>query len=300
MTDHTVIERPDSALANSGEAGAASQLDQLYRWIEDRRPEGYCPAQVFTSMLSAGWTRQVGVDALRHVMGDALTEREYDCLLRGTPMPNLEGSPTTVTVEGHEVQVLFEMHNPRIIVFGGFMTDDECDQIIEIARSRLERSTVVADTNAEGNVLSDIRTSYGTFLTRGEFDVCNRIDARAQALVNWPTDFTEDLQVLHYKKGAEYKAHQDFFDAPDGPWTPALTRGGNRCGTLLTYLNTPTRGGGTLFPDVPLEVRARKGLAVYFSYPVADASSRTTHAALPVIEGEKWAAVKWFRQGPHR
>jgi hypothetical protein len=39
---------------------------------------------------------------------------------------------------------------------------------------------------------------------------------------------------------------------------------------------------------------------VYFSYPVADASSRTTHAALPVIEGEKWAAVKWFRQGPHR
>lgn len=299
MTDNTIIEGAHSAVDIPQEA-APSPLEQLYRWIEERRPEGYCPAQIFTSMLGAGWARDAAIGALRHVMSDAITEREYDCLLRGTPMPNLEGSPTTITVEGHQVQVLFEMHNPRIVVFGGFMTDDECDQIIEIARSRLERSTVVADNNGEGNVLSDIRTSSGTFLTRGEFEVCNRIDARAQALVQWPTDFTEDLQVLHYGKGAEYKAHQDFFDATDGPWAPALTRGGNRCGTLLTYLNTPIRGGGTLFPDVPLEVRARKGLAVYFSYPVADASSRTTHAALPVIEGEKWAAVKWFRQGPHR
>jgi prolyl 4-hydroxylase len=60
------------------------------------------------------------------------------------------------------------------------------------------------------------------------------------------------------------------------------------------------RGGGTFFPDVPLEVRARKGVAVYFGYRTPEPSSRTLHAGLPVIEGEKWAAVKWFRQGPHR
>ena len=27
---------------------------------------------------------------------------------------------------------------------------------------------------------------------------------------------------------------------------------------------------------------------------------RLSTADGPVIEGEKWAAVKWFRQGPHR
>lgn len=297
MTDDTLIDRTGD---NSQEAGSTPAMEQLYQWIEDRRPEGYCPAQVFTAILAAGWAREAGVTAMRRVMGDAITEREYDALLRGTPMPDLAGSPSTIKVEGHEVAVLFEMHNPRIVVFGNFVTDDECDQLIEIARTRLERSTVMTGDGSEGNALSDVRTSYGTFLPRGEFEVCNRIDARTQALLNWPTDFTEDLQLLRYGPGAEYKAHQDHFDTPLGAWTPELSRGGNRCGTLLTYLSTPVRGGATLFPDVPLEVRARRGVAVYFSYPVADASDRTTHASLPVVEGEKWAAVKWFRQGPHR
>ena len=124
--------------------------------------------------------------------------------------------------------------------------------------------------------------------------------ARVQALLNWPTEFTEDLQVLHYGQGAEYQPHHDYFDATEGPWTPPMKRGGNRCGTLVIYLNTPARGGGTDFPDVPMEVKAHKGAAVYFGYPVADTSSRTAHGGSPVIEGEKWAAVKWFRQGPIR
>lgn len=298
MTHDATVDRTESAADNAQQPSFSPAQEQLHQWIADRRPEGYCPAQIFTAVLAVGWSRDAGVAAMRHVMGDTLEPREYDALLRGTPMPDLTNSPSIIRVEGHEVQVLFEMQNPRIVVFGGFLTDDECDQITEIAKSRLERSTVLTDSTS---LLSDYRTSYGAFLRRGEFEVCNRIDARAQALVNWPTDFTEDLQVLRYAEGAEYKPHQDYFDtSAAGAWTSECSRGGNRCGTLVMYLNTPARGGGTLFTDVPLEVRARKGMAVYFSYPVADASSRTMHASLPVIEGEKWAAVKWFRQGPHR
>ena len=171
---------------------------------------------------------------------------------------------------------------------------------MEIAASRMERSTVVANDAADGNAVSEIRTSFGTFLRRGEFDVCNRVDARVQALVNWPVDFTEDLQVLRYDKGAEYKPHHDYFDSAAGPWTANLRRGGQRVGSMIIYLNTPERGGGTVFPDVPMDVYARKGSAVLFTYPVADPSSRSLHGGTPVIEGQKWAAVKWFRQGPHR
>jgi prolyl 4-hydroxylase len=118
--------------------------------------------------------------------------------------------------------------------------------------------------------------------------------------LNWPIEFTEDLQVLRYDKGAEYKAHHDYFDPAAGLWTPNFRRGGNRVGTLIMYLNTPERGGGTVFPDVPMEVYARKGTAVLFTYPQADPSSRSLHGGTPVVEGQKWAAVKWFRQGPHR
>ena len=307
MTEEAITESGEDAgdagppsEEGSQERSAALAREQLHHWIVERRPEGYCPAQIFNAILIAGgWSREDAVEAMKRAMGDMVQPHEFDALLRGTPTPDLGGSPCSITVEGHEVQVLFEMQNPRIVVFGGLLSDEECDQIIEIGRPRLERSGTMGDAWDADGVISEVRTSFGTFLKRGEFDVCNRIDARVQALLNWPTEFTEDFQVLHYVQGAEYQPHHDYFDTSAGPWIPTLGRGGNRCGTLLMYLNTPERGGATVFPDVAMEVRARKGMAVYFSYPVADPSSRSLHGGLPVIAGEKWAAVKWFRQGPH-
>jgi prolyl 4-hydroxylase len=274
--------------------------EQLYQWIADRRPEGYCPAQIFNAIRAANWTREAAVAAMQHVMGDLMQPREFEVLLRGAPEPDLTDSPSSLIVEGHEVQVLIEMRNPRAVVFGGLLTDDECDQIVAIAGARMERSTVIATAESDSNQVSDIRTSFGTFLRRGDHEVCNRIDARVQALVNWPVDFTEDLQVLRYDRGAEYKPHHDFFEPAAGHWTPTLRRGGQRVGSIIMYLNTPERGGGTVFPDVPMDVFARKGNAVLFSYPDPDPATRTLHGGTPVLAGEKWAAVKWFRQGPHR
>jgi prolyl 4-hydroxylase len=300
MIDDTTNGRTDTEAQAQQADVQPSPLEQLYQWIVDRRPEGYCPAQIFNSIVAANWTREAAVAAMQHKMGDMIQPHEFDYLLRGSPDIDLSGSPSAITVEGREVQVLMEMQNPRVVVLGGFLSDDECDEIIEISKSRMAPSTVVADDGGDGSVVSEIRTSLGTFLKRGEFEVCNRVDARVQALLNWPIEFTEDLQVLRYDKGTEYKPHQDYFDPAPGPWTANFRRGGNRVASIIMYLNTPERGGGTVFPDVPMEVYARKGAAVLFTYPKPDVSSRALHGGTPVVEGQKWAAVKWFRQGPHR
>jgi prolyl 4-hydroxylase len=278
--------------------------ERLGPWMADLRSEGHGAAQIFNAAVAGGWSREAAAAALRHAWMDTMETRELDALVRGSPWPDVGGSQSTIVADGHEVQVLLAMHHPRVVLFGSFLADDECDELMEVARSRLERSTVVAASGGserQAHVVTDYRTSHGTFLRRGEgLSICDRIDARAQALLNWPVDFTEELQVLRYDQGAQYKTHYDFFRSPRGQWNPALRNGGNRCGTLVIYLNTPVRGGGTDFPDVPMEVKAHKGAAVYFGYPVADTSSRTAHGGSPVIEGEKWAAVKWFRQGPIR
>ena len=73
-----------------------------------------------------------------------------------------------------------------------------------------------------------------------------------------------------------------------------------RVGTLVMYLNTPARGGGTAFPDAGVEVGAMRGNAVFFSYDRPHAVTRTLHAGLPVIEGEKWVATKWLREREFR
>ena len=135
------------------------------------------------------------------------------------------------------------------------------------------------------------------FFERGEHPVIERVERRIAALVNWPVENGEGLQILNYQPGAEYKAHHDYFD-PAQPGTPTiLKRGGQRVGTLVMYLNTPEGGGATTFPDVGLEVAPVRGNAAFFSYDRPHADTRTLHGGAPVTAGEKWVATKWMRQG---
>ena len=120
--------------------------------------------------------------------------------------------------------------------------------------------------------------------------------ARIARLLRWPVDHGEGLQVLHYRPGAEYKPHYDYFDPKEPGTAHIVRRGGQRVATLVMYLNNPLRGGGTTFPDVGLEVAPQRGHAVFFAYERPHPATRTLHGGAPVIEGEKWVATKWLRQ----
>jgi prolyl 4-hydroxylase len=75
-----------------------------------------------------------------------------------------------------------------------------------------------------------------------------------------------------------------------------VARGGQRVGTVVMYLNSPEKGGGTIFPDVGLEVAPVRGNAVFFSYDRPHPSTKTLHGGAPVLAGEKWVATKWLRE----
>ena len=151
-------------------------------------------------------------------------------------------------------------------------------------------------TTTGGEEVNADRTSDGMFFQRGETPVVQRLEERIARLVRWPIQNGEGLQVLHYRPGADYTPHDDYFD-PDQPGTSTIVRrGGQRVATLVIYLNNPLKGGGTTFPDVPLEVAPRQGNAVFFSYERPHPSTRTLHGGASVIEGEKWIATKWLRE----
>ncbi|RZI96039.1 MAG: 2-oxoglutarate-dependent dioxygenase, partial [Rubrivivax sp.] len=193
------------------------------------------------------------------------------------------------------VHVLHAMHNPRVIVFGDLLSGQECEALVAAARPRLQRSLTVA-TQTGGEEINEDRTSSGMFFGRGESALITRIEERIARLVNWPVENGEGLQVLHYRPGAEYKPHYDYFD-PAEPGTPSIVRrGGQRVATLVMYLSEPMKGGGTTFPDVHMEVAPKRGNAVFFSYERPHPSTRTLHGGAPVIAGEKWIATKWLRE----
>jgi prolyl 4-hydroxylase len=187
------------------------------------------------------------------------------------------------------------MYSPRVVVFGGLLSDVECEALIALAKPRLARSLTVA-TKTGGEEINADRTSSGMFFQRGENELVRRIETRIARLVNWPEEKGEGLQVLHYRPGTEYKPHYDYFDPGEPGTTAILQRGGQRVGTLIMYLGEPDKGGGTVFPEVHLEIAPKRGNGVFFSYERAHPSTRTLHGGAPVLAGEKWIATKWLRE----
>jgi prolyl 4-hydroxylase len=272
---------------------------ELRQWIVEQAQAGHSPEAVLKSMMASGWHEDVAIEAMESTLKthlDSVAQSQGLPPGVAVPNPSLDESPLWVDAGDKQVKIAFHMFNPRVVVFDELLTDAECDALIALADPRMKRSMTVA-VKTGGEELNDDRTSDGMFFNRGETPVIAKIEARIAKLLNWPVQNGEGLQVLHYKPGAQYKPHYDYFD-PAQPGTPTiLKRGGQRVGTLVMYLNSPIKGGGTTFPDVHLEVAPRKGSGVFFSYDKAHPSTKSLHGGAPVIEGEKWVATKWLREG---
>ena len=273
---------------------------QLRQWMVEQAQAGHGAEAVLKAMLAAGWQEDVAVEAMEATLRGHLDRHAVQQGLPPAlkvPDPDLDESPLYIDAGDRRVHVLQAMAMPRIVVFGGLLSDLECEELIALAQPRLARSLTVA-TQTGGEEVNQDRTSNGMFFQRGENELVRRIEARIARLVNWPVDQGEGLQILQYGPGAEYKPHYDYFD-PDQPGTPTiLKRGGQRVGTLIMYLGEPEQGGGTVFPDVHLEVAPKRGNAVFFSYERPHPSTKTLHGGTPVLAGEKWIATKWLRERP--
>ena len=275
---------------------------ELRRWIIEQAQAGYAAPVVLQSMRDAGWNEDVAADALEVTLQDHLNElaaQQGQPPAVPVPEPQIADSPTQVDCGDRTVQVLLAMAQPRVVVFGNLLSPEECDALIAEARPRMARSLTVA-TKTGGEEVNADRTSDGMFFQRGQTPLIERIEARIARLLGWPVENGEGLQVLHYGPGAEYKPHYDYFDPAEPGTATILKRGGQRVGTLVMYLNTPEKGGGTTFPDVHLEVGPQRGNAVFFSYERPHSSTRTLHGGAPVIVGEKWVATKWLREREFR
>lgn len=276
-------------------AHAYQITDELRSWLRAQLAAGCRPEDVLTAMRTSGWSGAAALHALREVLPDAEAPAEVVPPSSPVPEPAVGEGVAVIEADGHPVRVLLTMKSPRVVLFGGLLTDEECDALVEEARPRLARSETVVNATGASEV-NAARTSDGMFFQRGESPLIQRIEQRIAQLLAWPVKWGEGLQVLHYRPGAEYKPHHDYFDPAHSGTEAVLRRGGQRVGTLVMYLNTPERGGATTFPDVALDVAAIKGNAVFFSYDKPHVNTRTLHGGAPVIAGTKWVATKWLRE----
>lgn len=272
--------------------------DEFCQWLVATAQSGASPEQLLTPLLQAGWEQDrasAAVDAaLRRYVAEHARRNDLP-LPVSVPSPFALNGSSQISVDGQAIHVLGSSLYPRVVLLGNVLSPHECAELIDTARGRLKRSATFNATTGQ-NEAHQSRTSDGTYLPTACTPLVARIEQRIAELAGWPLDHAEPLQVLHYGPGAEYKPHYDYFD-PDGPGAEAALRhGGQRVATLVTYLNTPLRGGATTFPDAGLEFAAVQGNAVFFSYDRAHPSTKTLHAGAPVLEGEKWVLTRWFRE----
>lgn len=290
-------------LTHRARAAAVSQTltHDLRHWLATQLHAGCRPEDLLRAMRASGWDEAVARAALQQALpprsdGPPAPDPHAPAA-SAVPEPDLHGAPDALRADGHRLQLLLTLRLPRVVLFGGFLSADECAQLIALAAPRLRRSQTVHDATG-GSEFNPARTSEGMFFERGEHELVARIEARIAALLRWPSSHGEGLQVLRYRTGAEYRPHHDWFDPAHAGTARILQRGGQRVATLVMYLNTPSGGGATTFPEVGLDVAPVRGQALFFSYDRPHADTRTLHGGAPVTAGEKWVATKWLREGP--
>ena len=193
--------------------------------------------------------------------------------------------------------------SPRCFVIRNFLSEFEADELVRLGQDvgNLQESTV-GSAALGGNVRSaSQRSSSNAWLSPSDSPVVRSIYARAADLLQVDRSdmeqATEPMQLVHYKMGQHYQSH---FDWEVRSRTPAC-----RFATLLLYLNnqaSSAAGGETAFPQAAMadgstgfKIHPGKGNAVLFYNLLEDGNGDATslHSALPVTEGEKWAANLW-------
>ncbi|KAE9604944.1 putative procollagen-proline 4-dioxygenase [Lupinus albus] len=158
----------------------------------------------------------------------------FDDVNKTMHVPSVAFDPTRVT------QLSWA---PRAFLYKGFLSEKECDHLINKAtRSKLEKS-LVADDQPGKNVMTPARTSTGMFFSKAEDEIITEIEARIATWTFFPVENGEPIQMLHYEHGQKYEPHFDFFRDKYN-----LQFGGNRVATILMYLSNVGMGGETIFP----------------------------------------------------
>lgn len=195
-----------------------------------------------------------------------------------------------------------------------FLSIGHFDSILDLAlKKNLHRSTT--GMRGDSASVSSVRTSRTTWLPRQSSPIMDailrrgadvlKIDeamfrSRDQDEMNSYTSsknaINEDLQIVHYDQGQQYTAHHDFGYPDARPNSPS------RSINLCLYLNEGMEGGETAFPrarngdhvdGIAATPEKGKAMIFYMKNPDGNLDDLSQHAAMPVVEGEKWFANLW-------
>ncbi|XP_052180555.1 probable prolyl 4-hydroxylase 12 [Diospyros lotus] len=204
-------------------------------------------------------------------------------------------------------QVIELSWQPRVFLYRGFLSEEECDRLISWATSK-ENTMGNISGSGKDDTSKMVKTS-GISLTMDD-DMVARIEEKISAWTFLPTENSKPLQVLHVGP-EDAKQNYDYVGNKS-----SLALNEPLMATIVFYLSNVSQGGQILFPESRTEssdlknkiwsdcrksshvpsLRPTKGNALLFfnSHLNASLDRSSSHARCPVLEGEMWWATKVF------
>lgn len=185
-----------------------------------------------------------------------------------------------------KVEILTEYPN--------FLTNEECDHIIEISKQSLHQSMVYSQS--DDLYKQESRVSKQTWLRDTDDPVVNKIAERTSQIINLPATYAESLQVVKYDQGGFFIPHYDACQGTEEFCERMNGKGGPRYATFIIYLNDDFEGGETVFPRLDYSVKPERGKCVLFYSTLKDGNiiQESFHGGNPVKSGTKWICNKWY------
>ncbi len=171
------------------------------------------------------------------------------------------------------------------------LNKDECSELITLSSNKLFGATTL------GAYIKEYRTAENTWLFETT-ELTEKIKKIVSEKTKLPIENQEQIHIVKYNVGGEYKEHHDFFHPNTDYYDSQIKRGGQRIYSCLFYLNDNFKGGETDFPKINYRTTPQLGKLVVWKNLNDDNTLNydSLHAGLPVVEGEKWICIIWVRE----
>lgn len=271
-------------------------------WIIENLANGYTPRSLVNIMVKKGYDEMAADQLVARIAIMMNTKLKLSSGSRNNYIyetPRFPMQENIIHTSDRDIQVIARVNKPVVVALDNLLSPEECDEIVTLAKKKKMARSMVIDPQTGMASVDNARTSSGTFFRHNESEIITRLDRRIAEVMNCPIQNGEEIKILNYKIGEEYKPHFDYLPVTNPGSKLQLVNGGQRTSTLIIYLNDVVSGGETIFPEIGLSIVPKKGSAVYFEYcnSLGQVDPLTLHGGSPVIQGEKWIATKWMRQG---
>lgn len=256
----------------------------------------------FTNGISIDITTMIEDNSRLKLYRDlmAIKLRNYTCYDENltTSLP-LRSTVFNVENVSYKSDVLFEMSQAKIWTVQNFITEDECNILMNYGRPRLMAATV-AGVDGLASVSASRKAQQAQYQINTPDDPLIALRKRVLSMTNIMTGYNldlpgqEDLTIIQYNKDDLYAPHCD------GACDESKHNPGGRVASAVMYCQPAQRGGATTFTKADVFVKPARGLATFFSYKGLDGMMEpgyTEHSGCPVLEGEKWLTTFWMREG---